>query len=537
MRSIIFSAFAVFMAIGPVAGTAQAADIWADKVVFNWDGITATYAPGSGDNMTHGPFHSSALWNSPLAVLGKPNTLDRDDTVWNPPGGNFREINMVWPAWSKGTNDYSLDGTPYNSALTSNNGCGLKGGAEIVVEFEEIIDNNSNNPYGIDFIVHGNPFFATGIMVYEHSNMDTYTLSAFGGGGPFPGSGAGAVFSEPVTISVAQSLDGPWYTFTWAPGDIAITADNFFPTQPYKWDSVNHQWIGEELDWAKPVNPWIVGYFGNQTVADAIKLYAGSAGGTPFDLDWLVDEDENPVYLEWVKYIKFSDPDNYQGEICAAADVAPVKLGDEMSVAFFNLEVGLSQLDFVDPNDDSKELVRVSVWDMDPDNPLTFQTGARSDLSEYPGGPAKFLAAYDVNAAVILDPEVEPWALGELSLYVGDAYTGDANDLAVYQWTGEDWAVLTPSDYDASAKLLTVADVEIFKVFAVAPLPLEGDINQDFRVDFQDYAVLAKFWLDDISAQTDVMAHRADLEEDDFIDYQDLFVLADNWLECTFDCE
>jgi hypothetical protein len=418
-----------------------------------------------------------------LAILGKPNTLDRDDTNWT--SGNFREVNMVWPAWYKGTNDHSLDGTLYTAgaSLTTNNGCGLKRAnvngvltaGQIVVEFDEVIENDANNPYGIDFIVHGNPFFATGIMVYENSNMDAYTLSAFGGGGEFGASGPGAVFAEPVTISVAASLDGPWYTFTSAPGDVACTADNFFPTQPYKWDSDNHVWLGEELDWEKPVNPWIVNYFGNQTVADAIKLYAGSAGGTPFDLDWLTDENGDPVSLEWIRYIKFSDPENHQGEICAAADVAPVKLGDEMSVTPFNLEVGVNHLNFVDPDDATTKRVQIVVTDAE--QALSFRTAARSDLSAYAGAPANPLAAYDVTATVILDPQAAAVATADLSFYVGDTYSGDGSDLAVHQWIGEDWDTLTPSAYDATNKLLRVEGVTAFAVFAVAQTSVAGSLS------------------------------------------------------------
>ena len=478
----------LIMSVGLNLGSlVQAADIWADHVVYNWDGSIVTYVPGGSDNMTHGPFHSSSLWNDPAAVLGKPNTLERDDTVWSPPGGDFREINMVWPAWYSGTNDPNYDGTPYmtgyNAGITSNNGCGLRTAAQIVVEFDEVIENNLNNPYGIDFIVHGNPFFATGVYVYEDSDMDTYTLTAFSGGGDFPANGAGAVFSEPVTISVAQSLDGPWYTFTSAPGDVVVTADNYFPTQPYKWDSVNHQWLSEELNWTKPVNPWIVNYFGNQTVADAIQLYTGSAGGTPFDLDWLEDPNGNPVDLEWVKYVKFSDPDNYQGEICAAADVAPVKVGDQMSVTPFNLDVEISCLTFVDPNDESTALVEISVFDTE--QALTFQTAVRSDLSEYAGAPADPLAAYDITASVILSPETDPVATADLSFYVGDVYAGDANDLSVYQWVDPNcWVVLTPYAYDTTSKLLTVIDVNEFEVFVVAESP--GTLTA--TVDLQNWS-------------------------------------------------
>ena len=64
----------------------------------------------------------------------------------------------------------------------------------------------------------------------------------------------------------------------------------------------------------------------------------------------------------------------------------------------------------------------------------------------------------------------------------------------------------------------------------------DGDITQDYRVDFRDFIVLAQFWLTDITGQTDPVVQRADLVEDDFIDEQDMSVLAENWLECTWNC-
>ncbi len=501
-------------------------DIWADHVVYSWDGTTATYTAGANDNMTHGPFHSSSLWNNPLAILGKPNTLDRDDTVWNPPGGNFREINMVWPAWSKGANDHTLDGTPYmigyNAGLTSNNDCRLKrttynGGTtvgQIVVEFDEVIENDPNNPYGIDFIVHGNPFFATGITVYENSNMDNYTLSAFGGGGEFGASGPGAVFSEPVTVSVAQSLDGPWYTFT----------------SPYKWDSVNHQWTSDELDWTKPVNPWIVNYFGNQTVADAIKLYAGSAGGTPFDLDWLTDENGDPLSLAWVKYIKFSDPDNYQGEICAVARTAPVKLGDLMSVTQEMIELGLAELNFVDADDETQLMVQVNVVSLsDMSQAMQVQTESIDSLADYGNNAlTSYLAAYKVNSQLILDEESEANCEADLSLYVGSSYTGDGKDIIVLRWNGNSWEASSETNYEMETKMVTfstVLDNRSAFVVTSRSLLVEGDASLDGKVDVGDLGILAANY----GKTSGKSWTQGDFTGDGKVDVGDLGILAANY--------
>ncbi|MGB0715784.1 MAG: YncE family protein [Phycisphaerae bacterium] len=264
-------------------------DPWADVVVYEHNGVPQTF----------GPFHASPQWSNPEAIVGKLNTLDRDDTG----SETFREIHMAWAAWFKGSNDPSLTGQPYDEALGSNNGTGLTSGSQIVVRFDEPILNNPNDGgafnWGIDFIVHGNAFFlGQQGTTNPETNMENYQIVA---GGP--------VFSEPVTVSVAQTLDGPWYTFS------SPTADGYFPTQPWVWNISIQDWSSQELDWTKPVNPNLVGSdFGGLSVTDAIDLYAGSAGGTGFDIE--------ESGFDWIQYVRVSDPSGLQGEITGIVDVA-----------------------------------------------------------------------------------------------------------------------------------------------------------------------------------------------------------------------
>lgn len=250
-------------------------------------------------SLTNGPYHSSAMWKDPAAVLGKPCVADKDDR-----GSSVREISLVWPAWYKGTTNASLVGTPYSAAPAAqlqNNGCGLKQGGQIVVEFAQAVSNDVRNPYGIDLLVHGNPFLVGGGgTVYSNSNLEAYMLSAFGGT---------SVFGEPVTVSVAQYAEGPWYTYTNGFGD------TLWPTQPFQWDWVAHDWSCREMDWTRPVDPSLGDRaITNVSAARVISLYDGSAGGTGFDL--------KETGFAWVKYVKFTDPNNMQGEICGVADVA-----------------------------------------------------------------------------------------------------------------------------------------------------------------------------------------------------------------------
>ncbi len=457
---------------------------FADSVVYNWDGATATYTAGAGDNMTFGPFHSSALWKDPQALLGKPNALDKDDTDWSA-NGQFREINMVWPAWYQGTAQLEAANTPYNAnptgATKTNNGVGLKAGSQIVVEFGTPIDDDPQNPYGIDFIVHGNPFFATGKMVYKDSNMNEYTLSAFGGGGAFGASGAGAVFEERVTVSVAQSLDGPWYTYETTFGDW------FFPTQPLAWDreainpntGIAGDWTDQEMDWTKPVNPALVdlasegaqagsgawGYFGSRTVADGLDLYAGSAGGTGFDLA--------ESGFEWIKYVMFTDPNNRQGEICGVVDVAPVSAGDHLTMTWHNIhETGQNVLFFQDPNDPAVNLARVTFEDID--QVAYVSVDLLSDWSGFGAMPANVLGAYDARVWEVFPDEGEMSFLAELSLWVGDDYAGDGSDLQLWCCDGNVWEAMLATEFDPTTGMITVGGLMSLSSFAITQVPEPG---------------------------------------------------------------
>ncbi|HHU14147.1 MAG: PQQ-binding-like beta-propeller repeat protein [Kiritimatiellae bacterium] len=253
-------------------------------------------------DLTNGPYHSSAMWKDPAAVLGKPCVADKDD-LWPSQGASVREISLVWPAWNKGTTNASLVGTPYASAPAAqlqNNGCGLKQGGQIVVEFAQAVSNDVRNPYGIDLLVHGNAFFTGGGFTYSNSNLEAYMLPTFGGGG---------TFGEPVTVSVAQYAEGPWYTYT------NVFGDTLWPTQPFMWDWEAHDWSSQEMDWTKPVDPALAAAgITNISAARAISLYNGSAGGTGFDLA--------ESGFEWIRYVKMTDPNNKQGEICGLVDVA-----------------------------------------------------------------------------------------------------------------------------------------------------------------------------------------------------------------------
>jgi len=192
----------------------------------------------------------SGIYGSPEATLGKPTTWIKDTQN----GGADKQVaaSLIYGAWNT---------APDGSALVTT----VKTGGYLTVKFDNPITNDASHRYGMDFIVFGNSFFSGSVSATASTNMENVTIASSG------------VAAEPTTVSV--SPDGVnWYTFS------TPTADNLWPTQAFTWDSTTHSW-GAESDWTKPVDPTLkASDVTGKSVADAIKLYAGSAGGTAFDI-------------------------------------------------------------------------------------------------------------------------------------------------------------------------------------------------------------------------------------------------------------
>jgi len=243
----------------------------------------------------NGPFGSSP-YDDPCAVLGKPTTWIYDE---------WEEVSyacsLVFPAYLTDANG--------NKLITT-----INEGAEIVVKFDHKVSDDSGNLYGIDFIVFGNAAFATQDWVEPDTNMEQCFLRS-----------PASVNAEPVLISVAQDVNGPWFAFENGPyGDTA------FPTNAFGWDRDTNDW-GEGLDWLRPVEPNLsVSEFDGLSAADAIELYEGSAGGTGLDLNDLDPNDYAALAVDpnsgrkWIQYIKvqYLPGGSYAGEIDGFSDVA-----------------------------------------------------------------------------------------------------------------------------------------------------------------------------------------------------------------------
>jgi len=240
-----------------------------------------------------GPFGSTP-YDDPQSVLGKPTRWVYDD--WEE---ETYACSLVSPAYETDPNGGKLVVT-------------IKSGAYIIIRFDHRVSDDIGNPYGIDFIVFGNCFFRSGGYLTPDTDMDQYFLT-----------NPASVNAEPVMVSVAQNAGGPWYSFASRPyGDTA------FPTNAFAWDRDANSWAAE-LDWLKPVDPALsVSDFSGLSVADAIELYDGSAGGTGFDLKDLDPNDYAALAADpntgrkWIKYIKVEYISPSEGEIDGFSDVA-----------------------------------------------------------------------------------------------------------------------------------------------------------------------------------------------------------------------
>ncbi len=312
------AAAAVALAATVHAAHASEPTPFADRVIWGHASGLPTYDSAGDHPLTFGPFGPCSLWADPAATLGPPNTLDDDDTAGVALACTFtplpmRRVHLAWPAWRYGMQEPTLLGEVFPFAGRGRlNGLTLAPGAQLVVQFDEPVENNPPDDaapggpfhWGVDLLVHGNGFFLADGFVTSDTPLDAATLT-------------GDVLAEPLSIAVAQSAAGPWFTAD-------VTADGLFPTQPWAWDADAQALTDAPQSFTKPVNPALTAAdFAGLTIAQAVERYAGSAGGAGVDLDRLIDESGMPASLPWIAFVRVRADRGESGEVCAFVDVAP----------------------------------------------------------------------------------------------------------------------------------------------------------------------------------------------------------------------
>lgn len=163
---------------------------------------------------------------------------------------------------------------PFDPAYLSTQVVSVGTGGSLTLSFGTPIQNNANNAYGLDFIIYGNAGF-------QIVNGD------FSGGGITDGSLFGAN-SGPTHVSVS----GDGQTFYELTPSLAPVVDGPFPTDG-------------SGDFSKPLNPVLTPQsFNGKDLTGIRQLYAGSAGGTAYDIAWTRNSAGQPVNLDSIRFVR-----------------------------------------------------------------------------------------------------------------------------------------------------------------------------------------------------------------------------------------
>ena len=156
--------------------------------------------------------------------------------------------------------------TPFAPPSSKSQIVSIGAGGQITLQFNSPILNNANAPYGVSFLVFANSFFISS------------------------GGNVSGLFSHAVSAVVQVSADdSTWYTLNPA---LAPAPGQLFPTDGN----------GNPL---LPVNPALaLNNFTGDNLAGIRSLYAGSAGGTGYDLSWAEDSGGNSVDLPDADFVR-----------------------------------------------------------------------------------------------------------------------------------------------------------------------------------------------------------------------------------------
>jgi hypothetical protein len=163
---------------------------------------------------------------------------------------------------------------PYNPPYLSSQLLAVGTNGSLTVQLGVPAVNSPANPYGVDFIVFGGAGFSI-------------TNGDFSGGGITDGS----IFNpRPGSVRVSVSADNQ--TFYTLDASLAPVFDKLYPTDG-------------SGDFTQPVNPALKeSDFAGKNLSGIRALYAGSAGGTGYDLDWAIDSNGRRVQLNSAQYVR-----------------------------------------------------------------------------------------------------------------------------------------------------------------------------------------------------------------------------------------
>jgi hypothetical protein len=321
-------------------------------------------------------------------------------------------------------------------------------GGEITVNMGRKIYDDPNNPYGIDFMVFGYSFYnSSGYngQINDFADEGAITLT----------SGTAGTFGSPTIVSVSQ--DGTnWYTYPYVPFII--------PDNAYRWDDTNHVWTDEPMNETKPLNPSL-NLPPGITVDNALDEYVGACGGTGYDL--------KPSGLPWIQYVRITagmtsdDTDASDYTVIDSIGAAnPVPVGDALSITPDDLASGFTSLNFQKPNHLSETLISLNFYSVSVDARIS--TVSLHDFSSFAPVVDTVSSAYQIQSLPIIGTNAVAYQ-ADVALRAGDSYSGNGNDLGVFEWQGTHWSS-QPFTFNTTNNEVLVAGVTNFSAFVVSQI-------------------------------------------------------------------
>lgn len=363
-------------------------------------------------------------YNDPIAILGPP-ALEFFDSF---DGGVTNRVSIIDPPYNQ---------TPAGSNILAV----IENGGQITIRMGRKIYADPHHPYGVDLIIYGNSCFdalstGTGI-VGDKTDLSTVTLTS------------SAILGHPAVISVSQDNTN-WFTFT--------NVQTLFPEEAYRWDDTNASWTDEEMDPAKPLNPYLrTNNFAGQTVAAVLDQFAGASGGSGYSLSQLG--------LPWIQYVRIQPAPNSEAVIDAISAAVPVVTGDAQSISPDNIAAGNTNLFFQSPGDRSENQITIGFDNLS--GTARISAVSLNDFSPFAPVEGNILSAYQIQSLPLIQGPVTYTAAVGLS--AGDSYSGNGGDLRVFQWHCTNW-LSQPFVYQAANNEVTVPDVTNFSAFVVSQI-------------------------------------------------------------------
>lgn len=163
---------------------------------------------------------------------------------------------------------------PFSAAWKPEQLLSIGTGGSLTIRFLAPVFDLATNPFGLDFSI-----FTSSAFVITNGD--------YSGGGITDGSLFG---DNPGTTRVSVSADGVSF-FTLDPRQ-ASTVDGLFPTDG-------------RGDFSLPVDPTLRGGDFSGLTLDGIRAkYAGSGGGTGYDIAWARESDGTPILLGQIEYVR-----------------------------------------------------------------------------------------------------------------------------------------------------------------------------------------------------------------------------------------